>query len=166
MSLEQYTQLQRFMQKFGSSRPGVWFGAHIWHHVDRIVFQLSGRRMTLTSYIFGLPMVMLTTTGAKSGLMRTTPLVAIRQKAKTGCFALIASNWGQDHYPGWYHNLKANPRARCTIDGTIGDYQAHEASGEEYDYFWQRARQVYFGYTVYKQRVGERRIPIMVLEKA
>ncbi len=160
----QYLPFHRAVQKFASSRPGAWFGAHVLHHFDRAFFKLSGQRATLTSYLSGLPMVMLTTTGAKSGQPRTTPLVAIRDDADPRRFALIASNWGQHRHPGWYHNLKANPLARGVIDGAAGEYRAHEASVQEYDYFWQRACQTYFGYTLYKQRVGGRRIPIMVLE--
>jgi deazaflavin-dependent oxidoreductase (nitroreductase family) len=160
----QYNLLQRFVQKFASTRPGAWFGAHAMHHFDRAFFKLSGGRATLTSYIGGLPMVMLTTNGAKSGLPRATPLVAIQDETNPRRLALIASNWGQDHHPGWYHNLKANPLAHCAIDGVSSTYLAHEASGEEYTRFWQKATQTYLGYPLYRQRVGERRIPIMVLE--
>ena len=162
--MTQYKPFQRFVQKFASTRPGAWFGSHALHHFDRWIFRLSGGRATLTSHIAGFPMVIMTTTGAKSGLTRTTPLVAIREGVGDSCFALIASNWGQDHHPGWYHNLKANPSATGTIEGVSRTYRAHEASGEEYDYFWQRASQTYLGYTLYKQRVGDRRIPILVLE--
>ena len=165
MSQRQYKPVHVLVHKFASSRPGAWFGSHVLHHIDRAIYRLTGNGATLTSYIAGLPMVVLTTSGAKSGLPRTTPLVAIRDERDPCRIALIASNWGQDHHPGWYHNLKANPCARCTIDGASGDYRAHEASGEEYNYFWQRASQTYLGYPLYKLRVGERRIPIMVLER-
>jgi deazaflavin-dependent oxidoreductase (nitroreductase family) len=159
-----YNFLQRFIQKFAATRPGAWFGSHVLHHLDRAAFKLSGGRATLTSYLAGLPMVVLTTTGARSGQPRTTPLVAILDGTDLQRFALIASNWGQDHHPGWYHNLKANPRATCVMHGLTGVYQAHEAGGEEYDRFWQIASQIYLGYPRYKQRVGQRRIPIMVLQ--
>jgi deazaflavin-dependent oxidoreductase (nitroreductase family) len=162
--MKAHNAFQRFVQKFASSRPGIWVGSHFLHYFDRGVYRLSSGQKTLSSYLSGLPMVVLTTTGARSGLKRTTPLVAIRKGADDSCFALIASNWGQDHHPGWYFNLKANPVATCTIDGVTGVYRAHEACGEEYNHYWQRASQVYFGYTIYKQRLGDRRIPIMVLE--
>jgi len=71
---------------------------------------------------------------------------------------------GAPNNPGWYHNLKANPSAACTIDGRAYACLAREASGEEYNSIWQRASQTYLGYTLYKQRVGDRRIPIMMLE--
>jgi deazaflavin-dependent oxidoreductase (nitroreductase family) len=164
MSEPGYNFFQRAIQKFASTRPGAWFGSHVLHSIDRAAFKLSGGRATLTSYIAGLPMVVLITTGARSGQPRTTPLVAILEGSDLQRFALIASNWGQDHHPGWYHNLKANPRATCVIQGVTGAYQAREASGEEYARYWQRASQIYLGYLLYKQRVGQRRIPIMVLE--
>jgi hypothetical protein len=59
--------------------------------------------------------------------------------------------------------LKANPRAICAIGGKVGEYMAHEASGEEYERFWQCALDTYIGYPNYKQRVDERHIPIMVM---
>ena len=162
--MKQQNPFQQFVQKFASTRLGAWFGAHALHHFDRGFYRLSGGQATLTSVLAGLPMVVLTTTGAKSGLTRTTPLVAILEADDQSCFALIASNWGQNHHPGWYHNLKANPVATGTIKGKSRPYRAREASGEEYDHYWQRASQIYLGYPLYKQRVGDRRIPIMVLE--
>lgn len=162
--MSQYNLFHRAVQKFASTRPGAWFGSRVLHHFDRAFFKLSGERATLTSYLSGLPMVMLTTTGARSGQPRTTPLVAIRDPDNPRRFALIASNWGQDRHPAWYHNLKANPCAHCVIDGAAGEYRAREASGDEYAFFWQRASQTYLGYTLYRRRVGRRRIPILVLE--
>jgi len=64
--------------------------------------------------------------------------------------------------PGTF-NLKANPRAVGAIRGQIETYIAHEASGEEYDRFWQYAANTYPGYPLYKHRVGARRIPIMIM---
>lgn len=164
MTETNYNLLQRFVQKFASTRPGAWFGSHVMHHFDRAFFKLSRGRATLTSYIAGLPMVVLTTTGAKSGQPRTTPLLAIRDPQDPRRFALIASNWGQDHHPAWYHNLKAHPRAACTLDGVTLSYRARPASDEEYQRFWQIASRTYAGYPLYRQRVGSRHIPIMVLE--
>jgi len=72
------------------------------HHFDHVAFKLSGGRATLTSALAGLPVVHLTTTGAKSGLPRTLPLLCIRDERNPDTFALVASNWGQTHYPAWY----------------------------------------------------------------
>jgi deazaflavin-dependent oxidoreductase (nitroreductase family) len=106
---------------------------------------------------------MLTTTGAKSGLPHTIPLIYIRDEENPEIFALIASNWGQDHNPAWYYNLKKNPCAVCSIRGETREYLAHEATGEEYERFWQRATETYVGYPLYKARAGSRRIPIMAM---
>jgi deazaflavin-dependent oxidoreductase (nitroreductase family) len=107
---------------------------------------------------------MVTTTGARSGRPRTSPLLAIGDRAQMGSFALIASNWGQHQFPSWYFNLKRDPRAVCNMNGQAATYLAHEATGEEYQRFWTYAVETYYGYTLYRQRAG-RRIPIMVMEK-
>jgi len=137
MTRKSYSPLHALMQKIASSRPGAWFYSGTLHHCDRIFLKLTGGRSTMTGLVGGLPVVILTTTGAKSGLPRTLPLLCIRDEQDPTIFALIASNWGRAHYPAWYFNLNANPHATCSIRGQIGEYRAHEASGEEYERFWQ-----------------------------
>ncbi len=166
MQAHRYSALHSAIQAFAASRPGAWFFARTAHHLDRLVLALSGGRTTLGALLTGLPTVVLTTTGARSGLPRTLPLVYVRDVREPGTFALIASNWGQRHYPAWYFNLKAHPQATCSIGGHGADYVAHEASGEEYERFWQYAAATYRGYPLYKQRVAGRRIPIMVMTPA
>ena len=117
----------------------------------------------MTGLFTGLTVVIVTATGAKSGLPRTLPLLCIRDEQDSATFALIATNWGQEHYPAWYFNLKANPRAVCSIAGKTGQYLAHEAAGEEYARYWQDAADTYKGYPLYKQRIHGRKIPIMVM---
>lgn len=156
---------QQLVHRIASWPPGVWLFSRILHHLDRSVHRLTGGRTTFSSIAAGAPMVFVTTTGAKSGLARTVPLQYIAPPDVRDEFALIGTNWGREHYPAWYHNLKAHPQARCTFNGQTFAYQAHEAQGEEYDRYWQRAVQMYAGYTLYKQRIHTRRIPIMVLKK-
>ncbi len=163
MTKQNYSTFHTFMQKFASSRFGAWYFARTQHYFDHGFLKLTNGRMTMTSILSGLPVVMLTTTGAKSGLSRTLPLLCIRDSHDSDTFAIVASNWGQKHYPAWYFNLKANPRATCAIGRQVGEYMAHEANGEEYERFWQCAMDTYIGFPDYKQRVGERRIPIMVM---
>lgn len=166
MTKQTYSAFHTLMQKLASSRLGAWYFSRTQHHADRLFLKLTNGRATMTGILSGLPVVMLTTTGAKSGLSRTTPLLCIRHNHDSDTFALVASNWGQKHYPAWYFNLKANPRATCTIGGKGGDYTAREAGGEEYERYWQRAMDTYLGFPSYKQRVGERHIPIMVMTPA
>jgi deazaflavin-dependent oxidoreductase (nitroreductase family) len=107
---------------------------------------------------------LVTTTGARTGKPRTLPLLCIRNKDDPTLFALIASNWGQRHYPAWYYNLKVHPQVTCTLAGQVGRYVAREAVAEEYERFWRYAADTYLGYPMYKQRIGgRRRIPIMVM---
>ena len=163
MNRKRYSFFHVLVQKIGSSRFGAWFYARALHHFDRVAFKLSGGRATLTSALTGLPVVLLTTTGAKSGMRRTLPLLCIRDERNPDTFALVASNWGQTHYPAWYFNLKANPRAVGSIRGRVGTYVAHEATGEEYERFWEYAANTYPGYSLYKRRVCARLIPIMIM---
>jgi deazaflavin-dependent oxidoreductase (nitroreductase family) len=151
------------MQRIAASAPGAWFFARTLHRLDKVFLRLSGGRVTVSSLVSGLPVVVVTTTGAKSGLPRTVPLLCIRDERNPAIFALIATNWGQQHYPAWYYNLKANPEASCSIGGNTGQYVAHEAADEEYARFWQYAVDAYLGYPLYKQRIQRRSIPIMVM---
>ena len=164
MARRKYSFFHSSLQKMASTRPGAWFYSHTLHRFDRIFLRLTGGRATMSNLLAGLPVVMVTTTGAKSGLARTLPLMCIRDERDARKFAIIASNWGQRHYPAWYFNLKANPRASCSIRGQVAEYVAHEADGEEYEMFWQYATDTYIGYPLYKERVSRRRIPIMVME--
>ncbi len=163
MTPTKYAPFFTLMQRLAASRPGAWFYARTLHHLDKLILKLSGGRVTLTSLVAGLPVVMVTTTGAKSGRRRILPLLCIRDQHDPTTFALIASNWGQRHHPAWYFNLKASPRATCAIAGQVGTYVAHEAGGEEYERFWRYAAETYLGYPLYKQRVGGRSIPILVM---
>ncbi len=163
MTQKKYNLFHSVSQGIAASPPGAWFYARTLHHFDGLFLRLSGGRVTMTSLVAGLPVVIVTTTGAKSGKPRTVPLLGIRDERDTATFALIASNWGQQHYPAWYFNLKANPRATCSIAGQTGQYLAHEAIEEEYARFWQYAADTYRGYPLYKQRIHGRNIPIMVV---
>jgi deazaflavin-dependent oxidoreductase (nitroreductase family) len=152
-----------FAQKIASSAMGAWLLSRTLHQSDGIFLKASKGRVTLSSILTGLPVVLMTTTGAKSGLPRRVPLLCIREMDNSDQFAVIASNWGQHHHPSWYHNLKAVPRVTCSLQGNVREYVAHEASGDEYERFWESAVEAYIGYPLYKQRAGGRRIPIMVL---
>ena len=146
------------------SRPAFsHFLARNLHKFDTLALKLSGGRQTLTGIFTGLPVLVLHTFGAKSGLPRRNPLVYLRDDQHPGSFALVASNFGQRHSPAWYYNLKAEPHCTCEIDGHSAHYVAREASGAEYDRFWQQAQETYMGYALYQQRTGGRHIPILIL---
>lgn len=152
--------LHRAVQRVASTERGARLLARVAHHLDRWALRLSGERASLTSALAGLPIVWLTTTGAKTGQPRRSPLVGLVDGDRV---VVIASNFGQTHYPAWYHNLRAHPQAQVTLNGQTRTYTAREATGAEREGYWQQALAVYPGYAAYAQRVGNRHIPVMVL---
>ncbi len=164
MASVKYSTIHLAIQRLASSRPGAWFFAPILHHLDALFLRLSRGRLTLSGILTGVPTVIVTSIGAKSGQPRTLPLLRVQDDQRSEVFGLIATNWGQPYYPAWYFNLKANPNATCSIDGRSVAYIAHEAVGEEYERFWKQAVEIYKGYLLYKQRITTRHIPIMVMQ--
>ena len=122
--------------------------------------RLSGGKSTAMTMLSGLPVVTLTAVGAKSGEVRSVPLIAMPDGDN---LFFIASNWGRSFHPGWYYNLSANPEATISIKGQTAKYIAHEAAGEERERCWRTAVDNYAGYAAYERRAGDRTIPIMVL---
>lgn len=149
------------VQKFAATPLGIWLLSGILHRIDKPLLRLSRNRTSFTSILAGLPVIVLTTTGAKSGLPRQTPLVALTEEAR---IILIASYFGSTRHPAWYHNLRANPEVGVSHSDTSGQYLARLSSGEEREHYWQMAASLYPGYELYKQKAGDRQIPVVVLE--
>lgn len=154
----------RLIRRLSSQTPIALLLARILPPLDRWWFRLSNGKQTLTSLLADVPVVMVTTIGARSGKPRTTPLLPIIDPAKPTCLALIATNFGQERYPQWYFNLKKRPEAVCAMQGERKTCLAREAEGEEYQRYWQLAEQTFFGYRLYRQRIRSRPIPILILE--
>ncbi len=152
--------VQRSIHIITRTKAGSWFFARTLHHFDRPMLRLSRGRYSVTSLLAGLPVVIVTTIGAKSGQPRSLPLVAIPDKENV---ILIASNFGQKHHPAWYYNLQAHPKAQLTYEGRTVTYTAHETAGEERERCWQRAVDLYSGYARYKARAGQRHIGVLLL---
>lgn len=152
---------QRLIQRIAALGPVARVLARVAPHADRFVLRLSQNRYTLTSLIAGLPVIALTTTGARSGQPRTVPLVVLEDGHK---LILIASNFGQANHPAWYYNLRAHPVATVQLRGETRPYTAREADGDERERYWRAAVLLYAGYAAYKERAANRRIPVFVLE--
>jgi deazaflavin-dependent oxidoreductase (nitroreductase family) len=157
---------QNAVSAFARTGIGAWLFSRIGHGVDRMTFRLSGNRATFTSWLAGMPMVMVEVIGRKSGQRYLVPLVAIQHPQEKDSFALIASNWGQAHYPAWYFNLLAQKEAEATIEGQEARrYHVHEAKDAEYQLCWDTARKLLPNYDEYKRRIADARpIPILVLK--
>jgi deazaflavin-dependent oxidoreductase (nitroreductase family) len=152
--------LQKVVRRFAASGPGAWLFARVMHRIDRPVHRLTRGRYTLASLVSGIPVVMLTTTGAKSGRSRTAPVLGIPSE---GELAIIASNFGQYRQPGWYHNLRAHAEAEIVIDGNRRRVRAEEALGERREEIWREGLRVYPGFGQYERRAAHRDIAVFVL---
>ena len=105
--------------------------------------------------------LLLTTTGRKSGQPRTSPLLYTH--AGDDAYMVIASKGGAPQHPLWYLNLQANPLAEVTIDRQTRQMRARDAQGEERERLWRSLADLYPGYDRYAQKTS-RRIPVVVLE--
>lgn len=152
--------LQRLTARIASSRPAVALLARVMHPVDRRLLRLSGGRWLLSGKLIGLPVLMLTTKGARSGQPRTTPVLGVPDGDG---YILVASNWGQKQHPGWYYNLRREPACVAVLRGEARRYRARQAAGEERERCWRRAVAAYGGFEAYQRRAG-REIGVFVLE--
>jgi len=158
----QASAARRAVARFAASGPGSWLFARVLHRVDKPVYRLTRGRHTVASILSGLPVVMLTTTGARSGVQRTVPLLGLRTPDG---LAVIASNFGQRSHPAWYHNLRAHPEGTVSVDGVGRRFRARAAEGEERARIWARGLEVYPGFSQYERRASDRAIVVFVLDE-
>lgn len=123
------------------------------------IFKASGGRL-LNSFN-KMPVVMLTTTGRKSGKPRTIMLTSPVQDGEK--VVLVASYGGDDRHPAWFLNLRDNREVGVTMQGHKRRMRARVASAEEKAALWPRVTQAYHGYGLYQQQT-ERDIPLVILE--
>ena len=116
--------------------------------LDRWVLTRTHGRFTALGP-FGSPLLLLTTTGARSGLARTTPLVYLLDGDR---ILLAGSNFGQQHHPAWSTNLIAHPHASVTIAGTTYPVAAELLEGEERRRGWEAFEEAARPYQVYGDR--------------
>ncbi|WP_326734196.1 nitroreductase family deazaflavin-dependent oxidoreductase [Streptomyces sp. NBC_01022] len=107
-----------------------------------------------------MPVIVLTTLGAKSGKIRKTPLMRVEHN---GSYAVVASLGGAPKHPVWYHNLTADPRAELQDGPVRQDMTAREVTGDEKALWWERAVAAYPDYADYQEKT-DRQIPVLVLE--
>ncbi|MFE9020894.1 nitroreductase family deazaflavin-dependent oxidoreductase [Streptomyces sp. NPDC007808] len=108
----------------------------------------------------GMPVVLLTTRGARSGKLRKTPLMRVEHE---GRYAVVASLGGAPEHPVWYHNVKADPHVELQDGPVKRDMRAREVTGAEKARWWERAVAAYPPYADYQKKT-DRVIPVFVLE--
>ncbi len=155
---------QRAMQRAASTKVAAWTFQRTLYAIDRPVHRWSKGRVSVASLTSGLPVIMLTTTGAKSGQPRTMPLAAT---AWQGDLAIFGTNYAQEHTPGWVYNLEADPHAHVTWRDRTVDVVAEpiddEADREE---LWRLAGETYVGFPKYRERITDREVRIFRLRPA
>jgi len=133
----------------------VIFGVH-----KQIFLTTQGR---IGGSAFGMPVLMLTTTGRRSGKQRTTMLTSPVQDGES--VVIVASYGGDNRHPTWFLNLRANPDVEVTMQGRSRKMKAHIASMEEKNELWPQVTRKYRGYGSYQRRT-DRDIPLVILEPA
>lgn len=134
-------------------------GARLVTGFHEAVFRLTNGRVGNRG--FGMPVLVLTTTGRKSGKKRTTMLTSPVQDGDA--IVLVASYGGDDRHPQWLLNLRDNPEVEITMDGKTRSVRARVASPEEKADLWPRVVEAYRGYGQYQKRT-ERDIPLVICE--
>ena len=153
--------MRRLVQQATEIIPMSWIRPRALLGIDRTVFRLSRGRTTLSAWVSGLPVIMMTTTGARTGQPRTLPVLALPDGDH---LLLIASNFGRPTNPGWYYNLRADPSVLISWKGSWVEMRARELMGEERQRYLERSLEAYPWWAAYHRRAAPRKIPVIMLE--
>lgn len=127
--------------------------------VHRFVYRVSGGR--LGNSLGGMPMLLLTNVGRKSGKQRVTPLLYVEDGAR---WVVVASNAGDDRDPAWWLNVQSHPDTSIQLGAARHDVRARRASPDEVEQIWPRLLAAYPPYDEYRDRTS-REIPVVFLER-
>jgi deazaflavin-dependent oxidoreductase (nitroreductase family) len=151
----------RFVQKVSSTRGFAKVAPHVVPALDRAVHRLTRGRVLLSARM--LPGVILTSTGARSGQPRRTPLACMPEDGDRG-WLLVGSNFGRTGHPAWTHNLLARPDASISWKGADIPVTARPLTGEERAAVWRALLAFWPPYATYQARV-EREIRVFRLTR-
>jgi deazaflavin-dependent oxidoreductase (nitroreductase family) len=141
------TPLTALLRVLAPTRPFAAFYRRVGPRLDRFLIRASSGRVA--SRLYGLPVLLLSTTGAKSGQTRTTPLLYVRDGLD---FAVAGTNFGHPAHPGWTANLLADPAAAIEIGPERIRVTAELADADAHSRVWPRFLGVYPGYEHYADR--------------
>ena len=143
----------------GEYEPSPWE----WVREQVEEYEASNGQRANTLRDTGLPVVIITTRGRKSGKIRKFPLMRVEHD---GEYALVASLGGAPNNPTWYGNLTADPSALMIQDGAEPhDFVAREVQGNEREVWWERAVEAYPSYADYQMKTS-RIIPVFVATRS
>ncbi|CAL9463392.1 hypothetical protein SUDANB120_02686 [Streptomyces sp. enrichment culture] len=149
------------MQKASSTRLFAKVAPHVIPAVDKAVHRLTGGRVILSARM--LPGVILTSTGARTGRPRATPLACMPLESGSG-WILIGSNFGRPGHPAWTANLMKNPDAQVSWKGRDIAVRARLLQGAERAEAWRAVLRFWPPYATYQARI-EREIRLFRLER-
>ncbi|MGA7134553.1 MAG: nitroreductase/quinone reductase family protein [Mycobacterium sp.] len=150
---------KRGLARLTSTKPGAAVHRTIAAPLDAAVMKITGGRANLA--VGAMPLVVLASTGARSGQLREVPLGYFTDGDDV---ILIASNYGGVRHPGWYHNLVTDPQCELHIGPRGGRFVARETESADHDRLFDLAVDFYPGYAKYAERVnGIRAIRILRL---
>ncbi|MFG3718950.1 nitroreductase family deazaflavin-dependent oxidoreductase [Streptomyces massasporeus] len=149
----------RVVQKVSSTRGFARVAPHVVPAIDRAVHRLTRGKVLLSAQL--LPGLVLTSTGARSGLPRRTPLACMPEGDGRG-WILVGSNFGRPGHPAWSHNLLAHPDAEISWKGRDVPVTARLLAGEERAAAWRALLRFWPPYAAYQARV-EREIRVFRL---
>ncbi|MEU5420872.1 nitroreductase family deazaflavin-dependent oxidoreductase [Streptomyces sp. NPDC020667] len=154
--------VERVVQKVSSTRAFARIAPYVVPALDRVVHRLSGGKTMLSARL--LPSVVLTSTGARTGQRRQTPLACMREGDPASAWVLIGSNFGRPGHPAWTANLLAHPDAEISWKGRDIPVRARLLSGAERAVAWAAVVRFWPPYARYQARV-EREIRLFRLER-
>lgn len=138
----------RAVQKVSSTRAFARIAPHVIPAMDRTVHRLTRGKVLLSAQM--LPGVILTSTGARSGQLRRSPLACMPED---GGWILVGSNFGRTGHPAWTHNLIAHPDAEISWRGEEIPVTARLLEGEERAAVWKTALAFWPPYATYQKRI-------------
>jgi len=126
-------------------------------------YEASGGTRATTLRDTGIPIIVVTMRGQRSGAVRKIALMRVEHE---GCYALVASRGGAPTHPDWYYNLLADPSVSIQDGATPQAFTVREVNGAERDLWWQRSVDVFETYDDYRVSAREagRTIPVLIAE--
>jgi deazaflavin-dependent oxidoreductase (nitroreductase family) len=124
--------------------------------------RLGGKWRFMAGFKKPVPVLLLTTTGRRSGKERTVPLLYLRDGVD---IVVVASTGGLPDHPAWYHNLSADPEVSVQVGSDVSRRRGHTATDDERDRLWPRLVEMYADFETYQQWTADtREIPVVILE--
>lgn len=139
----------RAVQRMAASPTFARIGPRVAPQLDRLAHRLTGGRFTISQGV--VPIVMLTTIGARTGQQRTTPLATVLDGDD---FLVVGSNFGREHHPAWSTNLLANPSASVEFRGKLIGVHAHLLDDGDKAATWPKLTELWPPFDQYEERSG------------